>query len=457
MKSTPDSNLFLLYLALIFWMPLPFGSARHWAEAILEIWVYALGSYWLWLYVRGKVSASRSFRHTKPVLWLFVIYLLLIVFQWLPWPAEWIAGSDDTITRATSGESLDFVTISADPRSTLSGFLLSCAYVLLFALSLLLVNSRKRISWLLGAIVLSGVFQALYGSFMTLSGVKYGLFTLNSDVATGTFINRNHLAGYLEMTLAAGIGLLIAMLDVSVEHTWKGRMRSWLRLLLSPKARLRLYLVMMVIALILTRSRMGNSAFFMSLLLSGVIGLALSRHATRGTVILLASLVVIDIFLVGTWFGVEKVAERIQQTRVETESRPIAYRDAYPIWSDHRLTGTGLKSFTAVFPGYQNNDLAGFYDAAHNDYLQFAIETGSLGLGVLGAIVIWTFIIALRAQAVRRVPLMRGLSFAVIMGLLARLIHDTVEFNFQIPANAAMFMIFLALGWISLLYKSEEI
>jgi hypothetical protein len=57
---------------------------------------------------------------------------------------------------------------------------------------------------------------------------------------------------------------------------------------------------------------------------------------------------------------------------------------------------------------------------------------------------------ALRAQWVRRDPLMRGMAFAAIMGITAILIHSWVGFNLQIPANALLFVVLLALGWISL-------
>jgi hypothetical protein len=36
------------------------------------------------------------------------------------------------------------------------------------------------------------------------------------------------------------------------------------------------------------------------------------------------------------------------------------------------------------------------------------------------------------------------------MGVTAIGIHSTVDFNLQIPANAFVFMLLLALGWISL-------
>jgi len=81
-------------------------------------------------------------------------------------------------------------------------------------LTLLIVNTPSRLRWIALALVLSGLFQASYGSLMTLSGLEYGFFhekIHNRGLATGTFINRNHLAGYLVMCLSVGIGLLIAI------------------------------------------------------------------------------------------------------------------------------------------------------------------------------------------------------------------------------------------------------
>src|SRR6185312_9881514 len=98
--------------------------------------------------------------------------------------------------------------------------------------------------------------------------------------------------------------------------------------ILSPKMMLRLSLCILVIALTTTHSRMGNTAFFSSLLVAGGVGIALSRQATRNTVILLASLIAIDLFIVGSWFGVEKLAQRLEQMTaqdVEQREEPSAY------------------------------------------------------------------------------------------------------------------------------------
>jgi hypothetical protein len=41
------------------------------------------------------------------------------------------------------------------------------------------------------------------------------------------------------------------------------------------------------------------------------------------------------------------------------------------------------------------------------------------------------------------------MAFASIMGILALMIHSSVDFNLQIPANAMLFMVILALGWVA--------
>jgi O-antigen ligase len=122
---------------------------------------------------------------------------------------------------------------------------------------------------------------------------------------------------------------------------------------LSPKMILRLSLCVMVIALTTTHSRMGNTAFFSSLLVAGLAGIALSRRATRNTVLLLTSLVVIDLFIVGSWFGVEKLAQRIEQTTVQDlqdREDPAAY--SLELIRHYPVFGSGPGTFYVAFRSF---------------------------------------------------------------------------------------------------------
>jgi O-antigen ligase len=118
--------------------------------------------------------------------------------------------------------------------------------------------------------------------------------------------------------------------------------------------------------------------------------------------------------------------------------------------------GSGLGSFDLVFPRYSGAGLIGRYTHAHNDYVQFASETGIVGFSLLGLLVLMSFIAALRAQYVRHDPLLRGISFGSMMAIIALMIHSAVDFNLQIPANALAFMLVLAFGWISLYHDNAR-
>jgi O-antigen ligase len=213
----------------------------------------------------------------------------------------------------------------------------------------------------------------------------------------------------------------------------------------------------MVVALVMTRSRMGNTAFFSSLLVAGAIGLALSRHATRSTVVLIASLIVVDIFIIGAWFGVEKTVQRIEQTtRHDVEERVDPSGQALAIARDFPAFGSGAGTFYTAFSRYRGADILPFYDFVHNDYIQILTDTGVIGIAIIGLFAVMPLAAALLAQARRRDPLARGMGFAAVMGIVSLGIHSTVDFNLQIPANALVFMILLAFGWLSLYLGRED-
>ena len=352
------------------------------------------------------------------VLWLTYVWL-----QLLPLPIEILKLISPQAARwhiaAAAPAATGMVPLTLDAYATLEGACKSTAYIAFFALGLILLRDRDRIRYTAYALIASGVLQALYGGMASLQSL--------GDVATGTFVNRNHYAGYLTMCLSVGIGVLIASLSGEQNQSWSRFFRNMLQWVITPKMALRLGLVLMVVALVLTRSRMGNSSFFMSMLITGAIGLLLTKRATKSMVILLISLVAIDVFIVGTYFGTRRVVERIAQTTAQTEDRDEVAGYALNMWKDYPVFGSGLGSFAVVFPRYSEDGTAASYAHAHNDYLEFAAETGLLGLSLLGLMVAMSFAAALRAQYLRRDPLMRGLSFAAIMGIMALMIHSAVD------------------------------
>jgi O-antigen ligase len=434
---------------------------------VLVVALCLLAAAWTVQWLRGRYDFTPAFWQARWALLVLGLWCAWIGLQLVPLPAAWVQQLSPGAyeIHALAATALDFplpaaLTLSVDPHATLDFLMKSIAWSAAFGLTLLLVNRRRRVELLLTTLVICGTLQALYGSVMMLSGLEYGFLLKkihNLGVATGYFVNRNHLAGYLNICLALGIGLMIARLGGEATHSWRQRLRSLARLLLGEKARLRIYLIVMVIGLVLTRSRMGNTAFFASTLIIGALGLMLMRNVPRSTMLFLASLVVLDLVIVGTWFGVDQVAKRIQATEVSTnienvmptEDRDEVDRAALPYLQDFWLTGSGGGSFYVVFPRYHTDKLAGFYDFAHNDYVQIGAETGVVGLLLCGTVVLGALWQAMLAMRKRHDPLMRGTAFGVAMAICWLLIHSAVDFNAQMPANALMIAVVLALAWVA--------
>ncbi len=162
-SSKGSSLLYKSFLLLIIWLPFPFGSNRPWAWSILEIAVFSIALMWLVLYLKGKVSFSIPFTKAMPAVIIYLLWLLLLVFQILPLPSSLVSMiSPKAIEHAARvGTSDGFVRLSLDPYATLVSLYKSIAYFLFFCISLLILNSRSRLITLSLVIVFSGLFQAM--------------------------------------------------------------------------------------------------------------------------------------------------------------------------------------------------------------------------------------------------------------------------------------------------------
>lgn len=429
-----DRWIFYGFLALLLWAPLPLASNRPWLWSLLGLCVFTLAFWWLVEYLRGRVKTTVAFRKAFFPFAILIFWLCLLCFQLM-------AG------------------VTVTPYVTTDFLLRSAALVAFFLLALLLIRSRRRLQLLAWLIVVSGTFQAFYGGLMTLSDLEYGFFIEKEHyrgVATGTFVNRNHLAGYLEMSLAVGVGLLLSGVSESSASTLKQRIHNVVRWVLSSKMQLRVLLAIMVVGLVLTHSRMGNTAFFISLFVSGCFWLLLEKKKSKRVVLfLLTTLFIIDVAIVGSWFGIEKVVDRLEQTAVASESRDEVVRDSLLYLNDFMYTGSGGGTFEHVFPQYRGIDIDSDYDYAHNDFIQFAVETGLIGVSLLGLLVISSIFVSIRVMRKGRRSLHRGMAFASFMGVIAIMIHSGVDFNLQIPANAMLFMLLLSFPWIANMDKES--
>lgn len=453
--------LFIFFCAIVAWSPIPLGSHRIWSAALLELLISTLFIIWL---ASLKSPLPKALTDNKLIISLFMFIPLWSAIQLVPLPPEviqFISPHHQTYVSTDSWQP-----ISLDTSATLYKLQKSIAYSLFFILALAIINTSQRLNIVAQLLVISGVLQAAYGVLVILGGSSFDVLhtktisTQHNSSASGTFINRNNFAGYLEMTIAIGIGLLITQILVNKNNFsgFRASIRNFLVAMLSGKARLRVFLALMVVALVLSHSRMGNTAFFASLGICGAIGLWMYRkhHKSKSLAILFSSLILVDVLILSSWFGLEQLAKRLETTDAQQEERTFVFQNSLDILQNFWLTGSGSGSFYSIFPSYRDNKSFYFYDFTHNDYLQLWIEYGLIGLSLFGLIVLLSFIKAIKAQKQRHTAILKGMGFAAMMAIMSLMIHAITEFNFHIPANALLFTLICAIACISAEMEHQE-
>lgn len=458
MPAERDAWVFRGLLALLFWAPLPLGSNRTWAVGILLVWVTVLlvGAAVAWRGY-GERALERLAGFRWPLLLLAALWGLAWL-QTLPLPQPLLATLSPAAAEVQQGLSPSYLSLDVFQSRRLAA--LAFVYWAVFTVVVLTVRSPGRLERLARLLVWSGVFQAVLGAVLFSLNARYRLFhvELNHVRVIGTFVYHNSMAAYLVMCLSMGIGLMLSRFGGGGHFKdWRSRLAAALSFVLSGKMRLRLMLVVMVVALVLTRSRMGNASFFISLLLVGGVAIVFARRMAPATIVLIASLLVVDIAVIGGWVGLERVVQRLENTELtdaaggreeSLETRTEAGRLALGIVEDFPWFGSGGGSFYGSFMRYRSSR-PGYLDHAHNDYVEVAADFGVLSLILMAALVLASLWRAIRVLARRRSSLPRGIAFGAAMSMVALAVHSAVDFNLQIPANALTVVVILAMTWLA--------
>jgi O-antigen ligase len=200
----------------------------------------------------------------------------------------------------------------------------------------------------------------------------------------------------------------------------------------------------------------------------GLFVLLEKEHRLRNSLIL-GSLILIDILVVSQYFGLEKLKDRLLNTRLNdvvvngevvqqaNEVRDNVFGYTIPLLQERPLVGQGAGSFEAVFPQYPGSDIRIHFDHAHNDFIQFAVELGLLGSLPLAAFMLLALWYALRALWRRKSVYRSGVGFAAAMGIIALLIHSSTDFNLQIPANAATLVVLCAIAVLAGSHSNKRV
>lgn len=320
-------------------------------------------------------------------------------------------------------------------------------------------HELRALRWLVTAVIVVAVFEAAYAFVQQSNGDSRILWfeCPAHATCTGTYLNRNHFAGLLEMALPLVVACAVAtwrkrhaFSSDPVHGGWLTRGAHMLAQLSEPAAGRAASLWCLALLVVVALAASGSRSAFVAT------GVAIA-FTTAGRIRMVdgrsrAAAAVAVVIGAAVWLLFPQFTERVASgdiARVSIAADTLDMTKAFPLF------GVGIGNFGAGFPLYRSRTIQSWaygvdVDHAHNDYLEWLSEVGLPAaavslvlLGLLAAQVI-------RAHHEHHATPDDGLLFwGFATGALALAVHTFTDFNLHIPANALVFT-FLAGGLVRL-------
>lgn len=434
------SRLLVIFIAV---SPIPFGSNRpvFWALSATVLAIAAL------YYAISIARSGGRFRYPVRRLGvsgaLFAILCGYLIVQSVP-IGFWFG---PVMIAVPGGLTLPSMSLSLTPGDTVLMLTRFVSYGLFLFLMLQVSVNRERARAMLRMVAIIIAAHAIYAM---LALTQFGDTILFIEKwtylgsATGTFINRNSLATFIAM----GATVCLALLFRELDFTSKREMRGIGNLFSAERFGVVAYavlLVLMLITLVSTQSRMGLFAGFVGLLTISLLAMGKLKHVSGRTIMfgILASVVVAGALLFAFGGG---VLERVGTLERSTNVRAALYEQVWQMVMTRPWLGFGGGSFEAAFPLFHqlpvNPDLV--WDKAHSTYLGLWSELGLVfGSIPLVIVVLLAFNSLRKAMSRTRDWVAPAAAFAVIV---VSGVHSLVDFSLEIQANSYILLAIIALG-----------
>jgi O-antigen ligase len=243
----------------------------------------------------------------------------------------------------------------------------------------------------------------------------------------GPYVNRSHYAGLMEMLVPIPLVLSLSQFPEEKQRNLA-----------------RMAAVLIASTIFLSKSRGGMVAFVVQM---AVLGVVLAREKKGRTAA--ASLGIFLVLVAGMliWLGGSELNQRLisihseANTEIAGGTRLDIDRDTLKMFPQKPLIGWGLGAFPEVYPRYRSFYTNLYINEAHNDYLQLLVEMGALGFLTM----LW-FVGVMYYRALKKIGDWSSdpngaLALIAMVGCTGILVHSVVDFNLQIPANAALFYV----------------
>jgi O-antigen ligase/tetratricopeptide (TPR) repeat protein len=342
--------------------------------------------------------------------------------------------------------------ISVTPAATWSNLIVIVACVVTFLVAVQRVRTPADVRRMLGLIGFGGAMMAVFGLLQLVAGNDRFFWFYEHPMSTtqfkakGAFTNANHFANLLAMSLP--IQLYFIVLRLNAPPTPPGVRSGGFssrpkRSFDLPLFGWSLAMGASGVAILLSISRGGIVFALAGVLVMLAVLWKKSLLPTKAASVV-GGLAILS--LTGTLLFGDMAVRMVEQNFVELTSADIDQLDKYnarrKIWEanlegirEFPILGTGLGSHSEVYWMWFNHPHSGKeFSHAENGYLQIGLETGLVGLGIVGLLILMYAFWCLRGLWRTTTPETVGAVGAVTACLVVTLTHSLSDFVWYAPA-----------------------
>lgn len=478
-KGVMEAVLLLMVVAA----PWLYGAVHPGFELLLDLGVLVLLALWaLRIVLERQLVLARC-----PVTIMLSLLLLLGLFQLTPLP--------NTLIKAISPHTAELYarlwpeaheslpaglenmatprseTLSLYPAATQAACLQLLALLLVFMVVRNNLGTPGAFTRLAFVLTLNGTALCVLAIAQYFSSPRDTLYWTHKTQAQvfGPFVGRNIFPFYVNLCIAAGLGLILARTNVG---TPKRKHKPYIATGILSRERIAEIVsrwledpasVWLTVAVAFMACTVAFSLSRGGVLALGV-GLAMAVVASRsikgaGTgLATVAVLGLLALFFLG-WLGlpaVERRLDTIWTPETADTSRIPCWLRVLPLVADFPIWGTGFGTFRYVeLWARQDKAMDGssilpvpletaIFNHAHNDYVEMVVEMGIPGLLLALAIIITVYRCAFRAIARHRHDRCSMLAAGAVCGVTAVVVHSIVDFGMRVPAVALLMTVVCA-------------
>ena len=342
------------------------------------------------LFIREKnysAHVREIFSKNKIAILLYSLFISFLIFQTIPLPIEWLSFLSPE--KYNILKKLDFnagyTSISLNPSNSFFSLLNYLSIFLYLIIFKSLFYKNKDIFKFYYFLVCLGAFAASVAIYFYLIGnPDFWILKNNRSSATGFFINRTVFSCFLTLCFFSGIEYLKI-----IDHYQKNNTNNFFN-----KIYVRLFLLLITIAIITSFSRLGNFLFISLIIIYISQALYKNDKKNRFFLITLIVIVLFDVLVLGFYFGSEKLLQRYSflqneineyspSSGVVSLSRGEMAKFAFIEFKKFMFFGYGGGGFENLLKINFQNLSTSFATHAHSDIMEFLGEFGLVGFTLI--------------------------------------------------------------------------